>query len=64
MNKTARLQSCARKDSNQTFGLGIFKKRHIFSKSINIGGLDCSMTAIGNRVSLVFFGYDKKRIEM
>jgi hypothetical protein len=56
----SRLQSCARQDLNRTFGLGIFKKRPIFSKSINIGGLDCSMTAIGNRVSLVFYGYDKK----
>ena len=63
MNKTSRLQSRARQDPNRTIGLGIFKKRSLLSKSINIGGLGYSMTAVGNGVSLVFVGYDKKRIE-
>gem|GEM_PF-5338740 len=63
MNKTSRLQSRARQDPNRIIGLGIFKKCSLFSKSINIRGLDYFMTAAGNGVSLVFVGYDKKRIE-
>ena len=47
------------KDPNRLIGTGIFKKRPLLSKSINIGYFDYSMTAVGNRVLLVFFGYNK-----